>query len=278
METLFETYVLDGGPLMVVLLLCSLILLTVVIRDLIRFQPARVLPPDLLRDAEKWRPDTDRRQVAERLRAERSPLGRVLAYALEKHNERVLIEEAPPASSDLIEDATELVADDLYEDLGPLSTIYTVAPLLGLLGTILGMMSAFREYARAADRDLSVLSDGIQQALVTTLWGLAISILAYIAARYFERRIRRFEREVLPPRALALLENLTGLPSAPAPAPGGTSGGPSDGGSVAEAAPVSTAESESPSPEGPPDPDDREAESAEPETMTAAESEGGKQP
>lgn len=226
METLFETYVLDGGPLMVVLLLCSLILLTVVIRDLFRFQPGRVLPPSLLDEAARWRPDSDMKQVAERLKADRSPLGRVLAYALEKRNERVLLEETPPVASDLVEEATELVADDLYEDLGPLSTIYTVAPLLGLLGTILGMMSAFREYANVGERDLSALSDGIQQALVTTLWGLAISILAYIAARYFERRIRRFEREILPPRAQTLLENLTGLPSVsvPAAAPGSNAG------------------------------------------------------
>jgi biopolymer transport protein ExbB len=211
METLFETYVLDGGPLMVVLLLCSLVLLTIVIRDLIRFQPDRVMPPKLLKEGGEWSPDSDQQQVVERLRADPSPLSRVLAGAMEKRNERALMEEPPIPLSDLVEGATELVVDDLYEDLGPLSTIYTVAPLLGLLGTILGMMSAFREYARATDRDLSVLSEGIQQALVTTLWGLAISILAYVAARYFERRIRRFEREVLPPRAVGILEKLTGL-------------------------------------------------------------------
>lgn len=225
METLFETYVLDGGPLMVVLLLCSLVLVTVVIRDLFRFQPARVMPPDLLGEAEKWRPDSDLAEVTERLRADRSPLGRVLASALEKRNERALLDEPSLAPSELVEDAIETVVDDLYEDLGPLSTIYTVAPLLGLLGTILGMMSAFREYANAADRDLSVLSDGIQQALVTTLWGLAISILAYVAARYFERRIRRFEREVIPPRAQQLLQNLMGLPAAGDALAGGSPAG-----------------------------------------------------
>ncbi len=196
---------------MVVLLLCSLILLTVVIRDLIRFQPNRVMPPKLLKEGDAWSLESDLHKVAERLNTDVSPLGRVLASALEKRNERALVDDSPLLLSDLVEDATEHVVDDLYEDLGPLSTIYTVAPLLGLLGTILGMMSAFREYARTTDRDLSVLSEGIQQALVTTLWGLSISILAYVAARYFERRIRRFEREVLPPRAVALLENLTGL-------------------------------------------------------------------
>lgn len=229
METLFETYVLNGGPLMVVLLLCSLILFTVVIRDLIRYRPERVLPAKLRKEAEAWTPRSDPAEIARRLNEEASPLGRVLAIAHERWLERRLMGEHQVPLSEFVDDATQQVADDLYEDLGPLSTIYTVAPLLGLLGTILGMMTSFREYARVADRDLSLLSEGIQQALVTTLWGLAISILAYIAARYFEGRIRRFEREVLPPRALAILERLAGVGGwAVPPADAASTGGAGD--------------------------------------------------
>jgi biopolymer transport protein ExbB len=205
METLFETYVLDGGPLMVVLLLCSIILIAIVIRDLIRFRPERVLPPPLVKESASWDPSTDPETMARRLRMDSSPFARVLARGLERRREMMAMPEQAVLLSDMAQDAASDVADDLYEDLGPLSTIYTVAPLLGLLGTIFGMMSAFREYARVDQRDLNVLSEGIQQALVTTLWGLAISILAYVAARYFESRIRRFEREVLPPRALEVL-------------------------------------------------------------------------
>ena len=78
METLFETYVLDGGPLMVVLLLCSLVLVTIVIRDLIRFQPNRVLPPRLLKDGEGWSRDSDLRKVGEQLRSASTALSSIL--------------------------------------------------------------------------------------------------------------------------------------------------------------------------------------------------------
>jgi biopolymer transport protein ExbB len=208
METLFETYVLDGGPLMVVLLLCSVILVAIVIRDLIRFRPERVLPPALLDESGKWNASTDHAAIVNRLQGDASPFARVLARGLERRRELAVAGDQPVLLLDVVGEATSDVADDLYEDLGPLSTIYTVAPLLGLLGTIFGMMSSFREYARVDQRDLNVLSEGIQQALVTTLWGLTISILAYVAARYFESRVRRFEREVLPPRALAVLAAL----------------------------------------------------------------------
>jgi biopolymer transport protein ExbB len=214
METLLETYVLDGGPMMVALLLCSIILIAIVIRDLIRFRPERVLPPTLLNDAAAWDASTDAGTIAARLRGDPSPFARVLARSLERRQEMLAQPEHPVLLIDVVEDASSDVADNLYEDLGPLSTIYTVAPLLGLLGTIFGMMSSFREYARVDQRDLNVLSEGIQQALVTTLWGLAISILAYIAARYFETRIRRFERELLPPKALGVLTALAAEPAA----------------------------------------------------------------
>lgn len=211
METLFETYVLNGGPLMAVLLLCSFILFAVIIRDLIRYRPERVLPSGLLKDSESWTAGSDPSEIARRLGADASPLGRVLAISHGEWIKRRRLGETQIPLSEFVEVATEQVADDLYEDLTPLSTLYTVAPLLGLLGTILGMMTSFSEYARVDQRDLSVLSEGIQQALVTTLWGLAIAIIAYISARYFEGRVRRFEREIIPPRALAILERLDGI-------------------------------------------------------------------
>lgn len=226
MESLLEVYFLNGGPLMWVLLLCSVILVAIVVRDLFRYRPERVLPRALLEEVARWDESTDAKELVRRLDKDGSPMAQVLSQSLSRRIERQARGEDAPDLGEIVEEATAHVADDLYEDLGPLSTIYTVAPLLGLLGTILGMMKGFSEFARGDQRDLSVLSKGIQEALVTTLWGLAISILAYVAARYFEGRVRRFEREILPPRAREILTRLAspGRPGKPATAAGAVHG------------------------------------------------------
>ena len=64
------------------------------------------------------------------------------------------------------------VSDQMSDSLGMLSTLYTVSPLLGIMGTMLGMMNTFYEFGVRGQKSVDILTIGIQEALVTSLWGL----------------------------------------------------------------------------------------------------------
>lgn len=198
METYFETYILDGGPLMAVLILCSLVLVGSIVQAMVRLRPKRIVPAGVLEAAGKTTNKNDQLGFARDLNQQSSPLARALSMTLKGLDVRSGHRPHRRQVEPLVEESVAHVVDDLYEEIGTFSTIYTIAPLLGLLGTILGMMNAFREFASQVEKDLSLLSQGIQEALVTTLWGLGIAISAYITAQVFQSKIRRYERGALP--------------------------------------------------------------------------------
>lgn len=204
-HTLFRTYVASGGPLMFVLVPCSILLLGATIQSSLRLRRGRVAPARALDAARELAaesagaPNSDARaRYLEASARDASPLARTIRLSLER-----LHPDGPRVVSsrrldEAIEESAAHVADDLYEELGVFATLYTVAPLIGLLGTILGLIVAFQAFGSDKAEDLVSLSDGIQQALVTTLWGLAIAIPAYVVAQSFQSRVRRYEREILP--------------------------------------------------------------------------------
>jgi biopolymer transport protein ExbB len=205
MKSYLEIYVLNGGPLMVLLLVCSVALVAAVVQAMIRLRPSRVMPPDLGERARAATDLRDRIALAQRVRGENSPLARALWMTLKEIDLRGDSRPTERRLDPIVLEAGAHVADDLYEDISSFATIYTIAPLLGLMGTILGMMSAFREFALREQKDLETISSGIQEALVTTLWGLGIAIAAYTAAHFFQAKIRRYERERLPQRLKELV-------------------------------------------------------------------------
>ena len=229
METYLDTYILNGGPMMFVLVPCSVVLVWAMVQAMIRLRRQRVLPAEIMERATQSATAGGRAKFAQGIRNHGSPLARVLLLTLKELNIR---SDGPPQRQHLepiVEEAVAHVADDLYDETGMLSTIYTIAPLLGLLGTILGMMRAFQEFAQEVQKDLTALSGGIQQALVTTLWGLGIAIVAYVAAQVFQSRIRDYERNGLPDKVLEIIAALFGrtAPEAPAPAQGAAATPPS---------------------------------------------------
>ena len=202
-DTLLEKYFLDGGPMMFVLLPVSLLMLGAVLQGMIRLRKGRVSPPRLGRAASAARGCEGRRAFVASLAEDQSPLGRVLWLALKDGPTATGgAAQTPAAIAPDVVAATTEVADDMHEGLGLLATIYTIAPLLGLMGTILGMMDAFYKFALIeGDQTVGRLSEGIQQALVTTLWGLGIAIPAFVAAQALHGMIRRHERVHLPREA-----------------------------------------------------------------------------
>jgi biopolymer transport protein ExbB len=88
-----------------------------------------------------------------------------------------------------MEDAAQQHAARLHRKVDLLSVISTVAPMLGLMGTVWGMILAFMEFERKANPQVSELAPGVYKALVTTLFGLAVAIPAIAALAYFRNRV-----------------------------------------------------------------------------------------
>ncbi|HOE95363.1 MAG TPA: MotA/TolQ/ExbB proton channel family protein [Candidatus Sumerlaeota bacterium] len=212
METLLIKYVINGGPVMFLLVPCSLLMLGAVIQGLIRLRSGRVLPGWVTRQAESVKSPDMRRRFVIGLSESRAPLARAVWLTLRLHN--VAQTRRPPQQELLIsmEEASAEVGDEMRDGLALLATIYTIAPLLGLLGTILGMMNTFYVFAQSTERSVKLLSIGIQEALVTTLWGLGIAIPAYVAAQWLERIIADYERRRLPEAVSRVLEAIYGPP------------------------------------------------------------------
>jgi biopolymer transport protein ExbB len=112
-----------------------------------------------------------------------SPLGRVLAAGLaNRYRDRLVMMEA-------IEDAGRHVMHDLERYLNTLATIASISPLLGLLGTVMGMIRTFRAVTIAGIGDPSALAGGIAEALVTTAGGLIVAIPSLVAYRYLRGKV-----------------------------------------------------------------------------------------
>jgi biopolymer transport protein ExbB len=172
-----------GGWLMLPILLCSVAVLGICVERLITLNAKRISPPHLL--ALVWRQLKNNEMDAPKLRTLRnsSPLGEILAAGLgNAHHGRDVMKES-------IEEAAGHVVHDLERYLNPLGTIAAVTPLLGLLGTVVGMIKVFTEIMAQGTGNASVLAGGISEALITTAAGLSVAIPALIMHRYFVGRI-----------------------------------------------------------------------------------------
>lgn len=173
-----------GGWIMVPIIGCSVIALAIVLERLWTLQRRRVLPADLTRQVWEWvsRNQLNHKHIQE-LQAG-SPLGQILAAGLmNRHRDRQVMKES-------IEDTGRHVVHELERYLSLLSTIAAVSPLLGLLGTVTGMVKIFASLsASGAVGDPSALAGGISQALITTVGGLWVAIPCLVAYRYLRDRV-----------------------------------------------------------------------------------------
>jgi len=99
-------------------------------------------------------------------------------------------------------------AEFLYQSLAPISTSYIIAPLLGVLGTTVGIMETFKQFAISGKRDMAALVTAIDQSLITTMWGLIIAVPAYFFYSALQRRVFFYERKVLPKVTIDILQNI----------------------------------------------------------------------
>ena len=172
-----------GGWVMLPIILCSTIALAIVFERLWALRRQRICPANLVSQIWHWanKDELNATHIAE-LRSG-SPLGRVLAAGLVNlHQDRQIMKES-------IEDTGRHVVVELERYLNTLGTIAAISPLLGLLGTVLGMIRIFTAINVAGLGNQAVLAGGIAEALITTVAGLSVAIPSIMFYRYFRGRV-----------------------------------------------------------------------------------------
>lgn len=172
-----------GGWMMLPIILCSIAAAGIVAERLWTLRPSRVTPPHLLGQVWLWiREKKLNNEKLKELRAN-SPLGQILAAGLanSKHGREIMKE--------CIQEAAARVIHELERYLNALGTIAGIAPLLGLLGTVLGMIDIFSAFMGANMANAAQLASGISKALITTAAGLMVAIPALFFHRFLQRRV-----------------------------------------------------------------------------------------
>jgi biopolymer transport protein ExbB len=170
--------IIAGGPVMWPIMLCSVAAAAIILERIWTLQRKRIIPQELTERVWKLvetRTLNDRHVEA---LGRNSPLGRVLAAGLANHDKgRDIMKGA-------IEDTGRHVVHELERFLNALGTIAAISPLLGLLGTVIGMIEAFDAITSQGVGDPRMLSGGIGEALITTAAGLIVAIPALLGYRY----------------------------------------------------------------------------------------------
>jgi len=175
--------VFAGGWMMIPLILASVLAVAICIERFWTLRAENIAPKHLLAQVWMWIKNNELDSAKLKQLKAGSHLGSVLAAGLSNSRHgRDITKEA-------IEQAAGQAVHEMERFLNPLGTIAAVAPLMGLLGTVLGMISVFNEIMAQGTGNAGVLAGGISEALVTTAAGMMIAIPALICHRIFQRRI-----------------------------------------------------------------------------------------
>lgn len=168
---------------MLPIILCSVLAIAIIIERFWTLNPAKIAPRNML--PEVWSKIKQNQLDATELRELRnsSPLGQILAAGL------VSAKSGRAIMTESIETAASHVIHDMSRYLNLLGTIAQITPLLGLLGTVLGMIRVFSEIMTQGTGNANVLAGGISEALITTAAGLTVAIPTLLFYRFFIRRI-----------------------------------------------------------------------------------------
>ena len=172
-----------GGYLMWPIIACSVIAVAIVLERLWTLQEKRVLPVNVANQVWEWLQHNQIEAQQIQQVHQSSPFGEVLAAGLAyRHAPREVLKE-------VVEDSGRHVVHDLERYLNPLGTIAAISPLLGLLGTVSGMIRSFTAITTEGVGNPAVLAGGISEALITTAAGLTVAIPALIGYKYLRGRV-----------------------------------------------------------------------------------------
>ncbi|MEM8882998.1 MAG: MotA/TolQ/ExbB proton channel family protein [Planctomycetota bacterium] len=190
-KSFVEAYILAGGPIGFVILFMSFISLALIIEHVVNIKRDKIVPPQLIDEIEGMFDNEEYQEALELCEAEPNYLTNILAAGLPKINAGF---ETMKASMD---EAAEEEAVKLQQKIGYLSLIGNIAPMMGLFGTVSGMIKAFETIAKLGSAvSPSDLAGGISQALVTTFLGLFVAIPTMIAYFLFRNKVIRLSIEI----------------------------------------------------------------------------------
>jgi biopolymer transport protein ExbB len=182
-ETVWE-FLVSGGYIMIPLGLCSIAVLALTMDRMMRLKSGRILPNGIDSALELLRQG----RFEEAMTAGRdlnAPAGRILVAGIQRRDHDLEhIERA-------MEDQGQREVEKLRTNIRPLSLIASVAPLLGLLGTVMGIQDSFALVVKSGMGKPENFAGGIEEALVTTIMGLCVAIPALMIASHFNSKVRR---------------------------------------------------------------------------------------
>lgn len=175
--------VVAGGWVMAILILCSIAVIAISVERYWTLNPEKIAPKNTLGQVWNWIKANQLDSGKLRELKQSSELGRILAAGLSnsRHGRDVM--------RDSIVEAASQVIHEMERYLGALGTVAAIAPLLGLLGTVLGMIKVFTAIMLEGSGNAAVLAGGISEALITTAAGLCVAIPAMMLHRFFTRRV-----------------------------------------------------------------------------------------
>jgi biopolymer transport protein ExbB len=187
-------FVLKGGVMMIPIGLCSLVAMTVVVERLISLRRRRVIPDgfvaglkSVMREAPR-----DHARAIEYCKGDGSPLARVFAAGIKRLGGPIEVVERH------IQESGQRVVLQLRKYLRILSVVAAVTPLMGLLGTIFGMIRAFQTVATSADAlgRTELLAEGIYEAMITTAAGLVVAIPALVCYHWLSAKVQTLVMDI----------------------------------------------------------------------------------
>ena len=183
-----------GGPAMLILLGLSIASVTLILVKAWEFWEIKIGQRDFVASAlNAWHAGRADEALA-LLNSQVTPLAKVMAAAIKGRSNTALPE------AEVREQITQLASEQLESTrrlLRPLEVIANLAPLLGLLGTVLGMIQVFQRLQTAGDRvNPSILSGGLWEALLTTAAGLTVAIIALAGFHVFDRAVERLHHDM----------------------------------------------------------------------------------
>lgn len=179
--------------MMIALIPCLILMIAFAIQGFLNLRSSRIAPPDFPGVVRSARDLGGQEKAREVIQSSDHSLADIIRN-VDAH--LAFNREADPAEA--LRDEVESECDALLQENSQLALIYRITPLMGLLGTVFGMIQTFNDFTSAARPDIQELSEGINVALITTAWGLSIAIPAYIMLYLLQRRIAKFEQITLP--------------------------------------------------------------------------------
>jgi biopolymer transport protein ExbB len=173
----------SGGWMMVPILISSVLALAITFERFWTLRASKIAPQNLLTQVWGWMKNKQLDAAKIRSLRESSPLGNVLAAGLinSRHGRQIMKES--------IEEVASHEIHSMERNLNALGTVAAVAPLMGLLGTVIGMIKVFAEIMAEGTGQANLLAGGISEALITTAAGLVVAIPALICYRILQRRV-----------------------------------------------------------------------------------------